>query len=563
MAIGSSSQEDVGDGTAPGPQQPLLGNGSSLFEMRDRPRRDVGWLVAYLVILATALVGGVFSFIHRNTRFDELTSQGIKEPAICPITATTHSARRLLQQGPDTPSPFNMAPAFCAWVAASLGGSVLVGLLFLWLAKVKPAVLVAAAIALQVAVPTLLGLAALIGSFWAFGIISLFLAGMLVLLFWRLREQIELVTHLLGLSGQGLEANPELVPTALGLQLGLSALLEIPLLMAIVGAIQNGTLVYNSDRMDHGRASVADECVNSDGASVDCCEWQVESWVNAYLVVVVIAMLWSMFLVFQVKMFTVAGTVAQWYFQPTSSTDDQGRNRSRTLTSLRFALGPSLGSLCAGSAVLTLVSIVRRILKKLRRDSTTNLFAACLAACLSMLLTLVEFVTQFATVRAAITGEGFLAAGRNVVALLKRNFMDAFGVWWLPPLVLQTSSLFLAVAWGFLAYKISYVTTWSLMAVASPERANTMTLITAVLAFLSGWAVLSFLASLLLNVIDALFVCFAMDRDLGQTSSPAIYDIMSKLPSVGAVVQQPDGGLVYGAPPEQQIAPVPGSVARV
>jgi hypothetical protein len=40
----------------------------------------------------------------------------------------------------------------------------------------------------------------------------------------------------------------------------------------------------------------------------------------------------------------------------------------------------------------------------------------------------VEFVTKFATIRMAITGEPLLAAGRGAVDLLKRNFMDAFGV---------------------------------------------------------------------------------------------------------------------------------------
>ncbi|GIL91164.1 hypothetical protein Vretimale_18798 [Volvox reticuliferus] len=566
MAIGSSSREDVRAGAAQGPEEPLISNGSSLFEMRNRPRRDVPWLVTYLVILATALAGGVFSFVHRNTRYTELISDGIKNPSICPITATTHSARRLLQQGPDAPSPYNLdvvALDMAAWLGASLGGSILVGLLFVWLARVKPSVMVAAALILQVAVPAWLGFGALYLSLWVLGTFWLCLSALIALVLWRLRQQIELVTHLLGLSGQGLAANPGLVPTALGLQLGLAGLLEIPLLVAVNGAIQNGTLVYNTDRVDQGSAAMADQCVDSAGDHVDCCKWQVEGWVNGYLVIAMLAMTWSMFLVFQVKFFTVAGTIAQWYFQPTSATDEHGRRRSRTLTSLRFALGPSLGSLCAGSAVLTLVSMVRRMMQKLRRDGTTNLFAACLAACLSMLLALVEFVTQFATVRAAITGEAFFTAGRSVVALLKRNLMDTFGVWWLPPLILQSCSFLIAVAWGFLVHQVSYVTTWSHVAGLSPEAASNLTVITAVVAFLAAWAVLCFLASLLLNVIDALFVCFAMDRDLGQTSSPAVYDVMSKLPSVGAVVQQPDGGLAYGAPPEQQRALLPGSEARV
>ncbi len=37
------------------------------------------------------------------------------------------------------------------------------------------------------------------------------------------------------------------------------------------------------------------------------------------------------------------------------------RGRSRTLSSLRLALGPSLGTLCCGSAVLTLVAMVRQV----------------------------------------------------------------------------------------------------------------------------------------------------------------------------------------------------------
>lgn len=71
-------------------------------------------------------------------------------------------------------------------------------------------------------------------------------------------------------------------------------------------------------------------------------------------------------------------------------------------------------------------------MQKARQERDRNLLVACAAACLSLLLSLLEYVTRFATVRAAITGEAFFAAGRNVVALLSRNAMDAFGVWWVP-----------------------------------------------------------------------------------------------------------------------------------
>lgn len=40
-----------------------------------------------------------------------------------------------------------------------------------------------------------------------------------------------------------------------------------------------------------------------------------------------------------------------------------------------------------------------------------------------------------------------------------------------------------------------------------------------------------------------------------QISSPAIYAVFAKLPTVGPVVEQPDGGLAYAAPQQQQHPP--------
>ena len=41
---------------------------------------------------------------------------------------------------------------------------------------------------------------------------------------------------------------------------------------------------------------------------------------------------------------------------------------------------------------------------------------------------IIEFLTKFATVRAAVTGEAFFEAARNVTELLRRNFLKAFGL---------------------------------------------------------------------------------------------------------------------------------------
>ncbi|KAG2453175.1 hypothetical protein HYH02_002499 [Chlamydomonas schloesseri] len=564
-----------------GPEVPLISSAGSFFELRNRPRRDVSWLIAYLVFLAASIAGGIFAFIHRNTRYGELASPDTwTDPKLCPV-GSNHATRRLLQSpdDPDAPPPsFDIglfAKAAGAWIGASVGGSVLVGLLFVWLVRVSPAGLVGAALGLQVAVPAAMGAVSIAQGATVPGLVLLGFAGLTIILFLLWRPQVELVTRLLGLAGRGLSANPGLVPMALFLQVFLLALLELPLLLASVAAYMNGSVAYNSQRADGGAATTPEQCVDADGDQVLCCTWQVEPWVPGYLGLVGVAMTWSMFLAFQVKMFTVAGATAMWYFEPRQQQQQEaaggGRGRagrSRTLTCLGFAAGSSLGSLCCGSAVLTAVAMIRQAMQKARQERDRNLLFACAAACLGLLLSLVEYVTRFATVRAAITGEAFFAAGRNVVALLSRNAMDAFGVWWLPPMILQSCSFIVSLCWAVAVAWISYATTWSHQqpapgtpAAAAGNQAAASAALTAVFAFLAAWAVLGFLASLLLNIIDSLFVCFALDRDAGQVSSVEVHAVLVKLPTVGAVVQQPDGGIAYGAaaatapPPEQHYPP--------
>lgn len=60
---------------------------------------------------------------------------------------------------------------------------------------------------------------------------------------------------------------------------------------------------------------------------------------------------------------------------------------------------------------------------------------------------------------------------------------------------------------------------------------------------------LAFVASLLLNVLDAVFVCFAMDRDRETVTRPEVHEVYSQLPSVGKMVEAPEGeGVAYARP---------------
>ena len=64
---------------------------------------------------------------------------------------------------------------------------------------------------------------------------------------------------------------------------------------------------------------------------------------------------------------------------------------------------------------------------KENRQNGENLLWSLLSCCLQCIWGLIEYITKFATIRAAITGEAFFEAGRNVTDLLMRNALKAYG----------------------------------------------------------------------------------------------------------------------------------------
>ncbi|KAJ9516143.1 hypothetical protein QJQ45_024571 [Haematococcus lacustris] len=402
------------------------------------------------------------------------------------------------------------------------------------------------------------------------GFAMLGVAGLLGVLFVMYKEQINLVTRLLGVAGHALVECSGLVGLAVGLQLAL-LLVVVPLVTMGVAAFTNGHLIFNPARSmtspeqpnaldslgGSGLGPLAKkgavpelQCTNLSGDKVLCCTWEPEPWVPFYMALLSLALSWSTFLLFEVKVFTVAGTVAQWYFAPVSGPGGMtggvaGRSprSSRVGTSLSHALGPQLGSLCFSSAVLTLVSYLRQMLEKARREQGNNLLFCIFAYFANLFYTLIEFCTKFATVQMALTGQAFMPAAHSVVDLLRRNFLDAFGVWWLPPLILQNCAFLAAATFGGGMWAAGYASLGGFSSGPAPapgpegEAAATspmaVAVMLAVIAFLCAWVVLAFFCALLLNVVDAVFLCFALDRDMRTCTRVEVHQVYCCLPTVG------------------------------
>ncbi|GFH24153.1 uncharacterized protein HaLaN_21888 [Haematococcus lacustris] len=147
----------------------------------------------------------------------------------------------------------------------------------------------------------------------------------------------------------------------------------------------------------------------------------------------------------------------------------------------------------------------------------------------------------------ALSGLAFMPAAHTVLALLKRNRLDALAVWWLPSLILRSSALVVAAVFGLAVGLLSVPSQGVAAADKEPEWEGRVGL--GYMAFLAAWVVLSFFCALLVNIMEAVFLCFAIDRERRTVSHLEVHQLFCSLPNIGPVVQQPDGAVMYGMPP--------------
>ncbi len=53
-------------------------------------------------------------------------------------------------------------------------------------------------------------------------------------------------------------------------------------------------------------------CVDQQGQSIPCCAWKPDTWVGFYMALASVSMLWTIFIVGQLRVFVLSGTIAQW-----------------------------------------------------------------------------------------------------------------------------------------------------------------------------------------------------------------------------------------------------------
>lgn len=285
-------------------------------------------------------------------------------------------------------------------------------------------------------------------------------------------------------------------------------LLIVPIFGFLWYAIWNGTIVPNIEAVHDHACDIA--------TGFPCCVERRSDWVTAYVYLACFTVFWVLMVTIHLQVMVVSGTISQWYFAPTGSPTNGNIRRA-----LRIAFGPSFGTACnLGTIVTTLAVSLLGLLKKVvervvNSCSRHSLISAILRGCFQWLFQFPECNSRFAPDFAILSGKGFWESTKKVNSLLRRNSLSTTGIEFAVPIQRGVNGMALVCA------LLQSLAIYGALEIVLPTG-DAFNVLSAALCFLATLLGLMQIFTVIYSVIDAVYVCYAMEKDTGDISKPEI-----------------------------------------
>eukprot|EP00250_Pteridium_aquilinum_P028113 c36609_g1_i1 orf=299-2083(-) len=547
---------ESGKADDPPPQPPLPYHPGFGYVHGPRPYRDVAFTVIFVILVLASVAWGIFCIVNHNEDYGLVDSALYNSTSGLCYTSSEYEFKpsRINQiVKPNSMSSwerittFHKGKSFSSPLKAGrtqilsqkgLGGSftaasfvaVLVWTLvltvvlsvpiifgFLWLLKAFAKQLVYACLPFFILIPVFLNIFWFVAcivysecaeSFNLAGRIALFifvflLCGIFAWIIYSNWDRVELTIKIMQTSAQALLSNWTLLLILPALSLVL-LIYMVPFIVFLIYAYMNGEIVGTSSSYCQGESAT------------DCCSWSADSWVPAYYVLTIFTILWSILLMTEAQVYVLSSTIAQWYFAMSGA-----RVSGSIRQALKNAFGPSFGTVTFSGLVLSFVRMIRAAV-----DSAQNArgqpgcFTGFLRCCVGCALVSIEFLNKFTINFAAITGESYCNSAKLSYDLLKRNLLS-------PAFVEVISTRLL----GGMVFVISvvYAVVVCAILVAGMDLGAIAYYVT-VLAWLLLFVIFLLFCQVLDNIIDTIYICYAIDKDSGGVSKMEVHDVYLMLP---------------------------------
>ncbi|KAL3515004.1 hypothetical protein ACH5RR_021906 [Cinchona calisaya] len=324
----------------------------------------------------------------------------------------------------------------------------------------------------------------------------LLIIGVIVWIFVVNWHRIELTIKIICVAANALSQNLGLFGVLPGLTLVL-VLYYAPIVVFLVFARFNGKVVPKEKNGEYS------------------CVWKQDSWVPAYFALAILTMLWSATAMIEAQVYVVSGTIAQWYFSK-----DYDRPKKSLRTTLRNAFGPSSGTVCLSGLLVCVVRMVRAMVDSARREDAAGIVNLILRCCVNALIAGFDFLNKFTINFAAITGEAYCASARMSCELLKRNLLSAAFVETVSTRILAGIVFVLSAIYAIVVCLI----------IKAVGHLGVDAYFVAAMAWLLLLVVLGYFVHVLDDVIDTVYVCYAIDRDKGDVCKEEAHEVYVQLP---------------------------------
>ena len=328
---------------------------------------------------------------------------------------------------------------------------------------------------------------------------------MYFLLLFCARKNINLTVTLIEQAASVVQVHP---------QIFVSSVLLMTLGAIVYGAcIAAALLLFTNGECVLSNSTSVDPKYNSNATSAPGDQWQLSNAAIPGLSFVGFALLWSVEVFSAMRFYVVSFVTGVWYFKASGMAAQRGGSGTVTnpvTTATKLAFTKSFGTICLTGLIMYIVELLRRMAKK--QSQNNGLTGVLIACCINCLVAYLEFITRFALTLHALTGDDLCTSARTFTSHLNRHGFSAVWVNWMASWVFNFSAFALSLL----------ITAICLVITRHPQRGITAIIVIGILSFIFAIVFLSFVAGILLNIIDACYSCLILDLDHGAKSQPQV-----------------------------------------
>lgn len=212
-----------------------------------------------------------------------------------------------------------------------------------------------------------------------------------------------------------------------------------------------------------------------------------------------LSLYWTSCVISNIVHVTCAGSAATWFFQPAV--------HDVTLPAFKRATTTSLGSICAGSLLVSIITTLRSMLRLARERDGCACFVDCILSCLEGI---VRFINYYSFVYVAVYGKPYFQAARETWDLLQMRGFDIIVNDDLTDHVLLLGSFLSGIVTAVVAslWSSSFTSAW---------------LGFGLLSFLIGAIMCSIALSVVKSAVVSILICFAENPAELASTRPAAY----------------------------------------